>query len=156
MTQNNELAAMINGRQGNLVALLPDERTFRTDPHDEGMVYKWYKPDLDVREWGSIRTTRVWDLQGLEDKVGHVYDGPGWYRMHMSVPACFAGKTILLHFSGRFGKVLVWVNGRFAAYRSYPKQRWVETPDRVLRHQHQQFGQGAREQSPCRSSGQRP
>lgn len=129
VTQNEELAAMTDGSKGDLVALLADKWTFRTDPHDEGMIYEWYARDLDTRKWGTIRTTRTWDLQGLEDKAGHMYDGLGWYRTHMTVPARFAGKKIFLHFSGRFGKMLIWVNGRFAAYRTYPKFRWVKTPD---------------------------
>ena len=131
--QNEQRQACIDGTRGDLVAMLPEAWQFTTDPHDEGIIFRWFKPEHDSSNWRSIKVTCVWEPQGLEDDMGHGYDGVGWYRTEADVPADFAGRAIKLNFGGVFGRMLVWVNGCFIAYhpfkRPYYAQRYCQNFD---------------------------
>ena len=122
--QNEARAGRTGGTQGQLVALLPDEWQFRTDPHQEGILYRWFDPDLDTGDWGRIRTTRIWEVQGYEDELGHGYDGIGWYRTRIEIPESFTGRPVQINFGGVFGKMQVWIEGRFVAYRPFALPWW--------------------------------
>ena len=117
--QNQQRQACIDGTGGDLVAMLPETWQFTTDPHDEGIIFSWFKPEHETANWRSIKVTRVWEPQGLEDNVGHGYDGVGWYRIEADVPADFAGRAIKLNFGGVYGRMLIWVNGRFVTYHPF-------------------------------------
>ncbi len=123
--QNKARAAMIDGTEGQLVAMLPVTWAFRTDPHDEGVTRRWFAPDADVADWRQIKVTRIWEVQGLEDKLGHGYDGIGWYRIKADVPARFGNRRIMLNFGGVHGEMIVWVNGRFVEHRPYRDPWWT-------------------------------
>ena len=125
--QNDERQACIDGTKGDLVAMLPETWKFKTDPHDEGIVSRWFRPETNTKDWRDIKVTRIWETQGLEDKVGHGYDGVGWYRATAEVPAEFAGKTVKLNFGGTFGRMLIWVNGEFVEYRPFKLPWWKHT-----------------------------
>ncbi len=53
------------------------------------------------------------------------YDGLGWYRTTVKVPGKFAGRKINLGFGGVFGRILIWVNGEFIAYRPFKLPWWT-------------------------------
>ncbi len=123
--QNQQRAGQINGQLGDLVAMTPDEWQFSTDVHREGIVYRWFDPSFDTNKWRTMRTSRIWEIQGLHDKEGRSYDGLGWYRTTVKVPGKFAGRKINLGFGGVFGRILIWVNGEFIAYRPFKLPWWT-------------------------------
>lgn len=120
---------LTDGTTGDRVAPLPDQWSFRTDPHDLGNLYRWYDSDTDMSDWKTIRTSLAWELQGYEDVSGRGYDGVGWYRTRVDVPGLFAGRSIKLNFGGVAGKMNVWVNGRHVAYRPFRSESWPDPPD---------------------------
>ncbi len=124
LRQNEGRAACIDGTQGQLVATLPDVWRFKIDPHGEGIVDQWFEPDHNHAGWRTMRTTRIWEVQGLEDSMGRGYNGVGWYRTKVRVPEKFAGQPINLNFGGVFGKLQVYVNGQFAGYRPFRIPWW--------------------------------
>ncbi|MBN1418905.1 MAG: DUF4838 domain-containing protein [Planctomycetes bacterium] len=113
------LADRISGKTGDLVALVPEEAGFRTDPHDEGLFAGWYAPDLDGKGWGTIRTTRPFYVQGFQDERGHPFVGPIWYRLRADVPASAAGRKVILHVPIVETEAWCWVNGIYAGHRPY-------------------------------------
>ncbi|MGA2035539.1 MAG: hypothetical protein ABSG68_25095 [Thermoguttaceae bacterium] len=74
---------------------------FYTDPAiNEGVVAEWYLPALDDKDWGTKDTFHCWDAKDKpEDSKGHDYDGYGWYRLTVDVPAG-CGRTSALMASG--------------------------------------------------------
>ena len=135
--QNEARQQRIDGPLGRLVTLLPDVWQFRTDPHGEGTLFRWFDVDVDASHWDAIRTTRVWEVEGYEDKQGHAYDGVGWYRTSIELPDGTPGNSadstqgasdrVLLNFGGVFGTMHIWVNGRFVTYRPF-KDPWWRNP----------------------------
>ena len=124
LKQNQQRAGQITGQLGDLVAMTPDEWQFSTDIHNEGIVYRWLDPSFDTSKWRTMRTSRIWEIQGLHDQEGRGYDGVGWYRTTVRVPGQFAGRKINLGFGGVHGKMLIWVNGRFVTYRPFRLPWW--------------------------------
>ncbi len=122
--QNKERLALTDGTKGQLVAMLPEVWSFSTDPDDQGIAQKWFTPDTDTGNWRTIRVTRVWEPQGLMDEMGHGYDGAGWYRTELMVPARFAGRKVMLNFGGAYGSMKIWVNGKRSGERPYDKAWW--------------------------------
>ena len=105
-----------NGKAGSLVAILPAEAKFKTDPHAEGYHFQWYNADLNEKGWKPILTTRGWEAQGYQDKRGFNYTGLAWYRMNADVPADAAGKQIILLMPGEVEEAWCWVNGHYAGH----------------------------------------
>lgn len=128
----------IAGPRGDLVAALPVEWDFRTDPHNEGLIEGWYDPDAAPAEWTPLKTTRGWETQGYQDENLHGYDGVGWYRTRFSVPAKFEGRKIVLFVGGLNNQGWFWVNGQIAGHQPYHAfwRRWlyhheIDVTDRV-------------------------
>ena len=124
ISQNRARLERIDGTSGNLVAMLPDKWRFTTDPHDNGIIFRWFEPSYSTRHWQAICTSSVWEVQGYEDQAGHGYDGVGWYRTTINVPDEFVDRQIKLNFGGVFGKLIIWVNGEFVAYRPFKTPWW--------------------------------
>jgi hypothetical protein len=132
LRQNEARHRRMNGELGRLVALLPDAWQFRTDPHREGVIFRWFDTDTQMGQWDTIRTTRIWEIQGYEDQRGHGYDGAAWYRTPFELPKTLEpdddeqnnDRQIMLNFGGVFGKMQVWVNGRFVTYRDTRTPWW--------------------------------
>ena len=109
----------MNGPEGELVALLPEKATFRTDPFDDGRYERWQDPAADVSGWGTMATTSGWDAQGLQDEKGHPYMGVAWYQFDVGVPESAEGKDVILHGLAVVNEAWVWVGGRYAGHRPY-------------------------------------
>ena len=115
-----KLAQMCNGQQGTLVAPLPLEAKFSRDPFNEGVVGQWYLPDFDDQNWGTKNTFQTWDAQdNPEDSRGHDFDGYGWYRAVVDVPADAVNKPLKLHLGGVLNEGWVWINGQYAGHRPW-------------------------------------
>jgi hypothetical protein len=115
-----KLAALLDGREGRLVAPLPLEMKFRRDRFNEGVLAEWYAPGCDDSNWDKKNTYYTWDQQDApEDEKGHDYDGYGWYRSTFEVPADFAGKPVRLWLGGVLNEGWVWINGRYAGHKPH-------------------------------------
>ena len=125
IAQNKARLERTDSTVGELVAMLPDKWQFKTDPHDQGIIFRWFQSAQSTDRWDEIRTSRVWEVQGYEDKVGHGYDGVAWYRTTVKIPAKFADRPVKLNFGGVFGKMLIWVNGEFVTYRPFKLPWWL-------------------------------
>jgi len=114
-----KLAAKTTGPDGDLVALLPEQAIFRTDPFDEGRFERWQEPAADTSAWKLLKTTTGWDTQGLHDEHGHPYKGITWYRFDVDVPESSLGKNVRLFAPAVVNEAWIWVNGRYAGHRPY-------------------------------------
>ncbi len=115
----DKAAAKMNGREGELVALLPATARFRTDPFDDGRYERWQDPGVDLSTWKELSATSGWDAQGLHDEQGHPYRGVAWYRFDVNVPDTARGRSVWLQGMGVANEAWVWVNGRYAGHRPY-------------------------------------
>ncbi|NQU10380.1 DUF4838 domain-containing protein [bacterium] len=115
-----KLAQMTKGETGNLVAAIPLEANFTRDRFNEGVVGEWYLPAFDDRGWETKNTFLTWDAQDKpEDAKGHDYDGYGWYRVTVNVPAGMVNKPLKLHLGGVINEGWVWINGQYAGHRPW-------------------------------------
>jgi len=103
-----------------LVAPLPLETKFARDFYNEGVVAEWYLPAHDDKGWGTKNTFHTWDAQDKpEDSKGHDYDGYGWYRATIDIPADAVSKPAKLHLGGVLNEGWVWVNGEYVGHRDW-------------------------------------
>lgn len=101
------------------VLSLDGEWTFCTDPNKAGEAGKWFEPKAN---WPNSRTLVVpgcWEAQGvgtpgehnllspINRNISYVpsgmkteYEGIGWYRKELSVPAAWVGQQVWLKFGG--------------------------------------------------------
>jgi hypothetical protein len=114
-----KLAEMTSGKTGDLIALLPNTASLKTDKYDEGVASQWYDVNEPADEWKSINATRPFYVQGYEDTNGYPYMGTIWYRFKVTVPESAAGKQIILYTSTLTPEGWCWVNGKYAGHREY-------------------------------------
>jgi hypothetical protein len=114
-----KLADQVSGKAGELVAVLPEEARFRTDPRDEGRFAGWETVGWDDHDWQSLHTTRPFYAQGNRDEQGYPYLGAMWYRLTVDVPASAQGKAVRLYAPAVETEAWGWVNGRFVGHRPY-------------------------------------
>ncbi len=96
---------------------------FRTDPQDQGVTERWFRPSLSNAGWRPLKTPGYWEEQGVTDpRPGRPpevlpgtpwndYNGIAWYRLEFRIPARWRARPLVL----RLGKVddldTVWING---------------------------------------------
>ena len=121
------LIAKTDGSKGALVAGLPLESPFSRDRFSTGVLREWYAPGFDDSQWEKRNTFYLWDQQEKPlNAAGNDYDGYGWYRMKVQVPARFKGKDIRLWIGGIINEGWVWVNGEYAGH--HPYKLWWGSP----------------------------
>ncbi len=92
---------------------LPVMWKFATDPEKLGVSLNYHKPDFDDSAWQDMPVDRNWEQQ-----IGP-YDGYGWYRLQIDLPAQLPGEPVLL--VGSADEACdVWVNGKHLLHRPYP------------------------------------
>jgi hypothetical protein len=105
------LLERMNGTRGSLVAMLPRDWDFKTDPQDVGTLYEWYLPNVETG-WRPIDSTLNWEIQDFQDERGWSYAGPAWYRTQFDVPADASGRPLRLTLGGVYNAGMwVWING---------------------------------------------
>lgn len=114
-----EQADRLSGKTGDLVARLPTQALFRTDPRDEGVYAEWYAPGLSAEGWRPLLTTRPFYMQGYQDVEGFPYQGSLWYRLKVRVPDSAQGRRVTLVVPTLETEAWCWVNGKFVGYRPY-------------------------------------
>ncbi|NQU12045.1 DUF4838 domain-containing protein, partial [bacterium] len=114
------LAAMTGGTNGTLIVALPLEAKFHRDRFNEGVVAEWYAPGFDDKDWDTKNTFYLWEQQDPpEDAAGHDYDGYGWYRTSVRIPAKFRDKPIHFYGGSAINEAWVWVNGEYAGHKPH-------------------------------------
>lgn len=79
---------------------------FMPDTHDQGMSQHWFATDYDDHAWKPIRTDQSWNSQGYPH-----YQGVGWYRTSVSLPAKLPDALYL--YLGEVGQTYrLFVNGK--------------------------------------------
>lgn len=117
------LVALRDGSEAELVADLPLVMRFRRDPFNEGVIMRWYLSDLDDSDWETRDTYLLLEQQEeplTED--GRYYSGYVWYRTEIDVPEKFVDRDVTLHLLGLLNEGWVWVNGEYAGHR--PEVVW--------------------------------
>ncbi|RDS81733.1 DUF5110 domain-containing protein [Dyella monticola] len=83
---------------------------FAPDPHDQGMSGRWFAGDYDDHAWKPIRTDQSWEKQGFPH-----YQGVGWYRTSVDLPATLPDAMYL--YLGEVGQSYrIFVNGKEAEH----------------------------------------
>lgn len=116
-------AALIDGAGGQLVAMLPEQASFRLDPFDDGRFERWQDTGVDLAGWKTLLTTAGWDAQGFHDASGRPYKGVAWYAFDVDVDAVPENTSVYLHAPAVVNEAWLWVNGRYAGHRPY-KMPW--------------------------------
>ncbi len=97
---------------------------FKTDPDDVGKSEKWYEVGLDDSLWGNIGIDKFWQ------EYGYQYEGVGWYRKSIKLPANPDGQKAVIHFGAVDESTWLWVNGEYAGEHDIGPGGW-ETPFRL-------------------------
>jgi hypothetical protein len=114
-----KLAEMQSGKTSKLVAQLPQQAKFATDPKDEGRFAGWYQAGWDTSKWKNITTAEPFYLQGYMDKSGYPYLGNVWYQFKVNVPEVARGQKVLLYAPVVETEAWAWVNGKYIGHRPY-------------------------------------
>ncbi|HYQ87693.1 MAG TPA: TIM-barrel domain-containing protein [Bacteroidota bacterium] len=87
---------------------------FRTDPGDTGMQANWFAPEADDHDWKTLQGGMMWEDQGFPD-----YDGVGWYRKSVVLPASLPREVYLI-FGGVDDEYDLFINGKKVAHHGSP------------------------------------
>jgi sialate O-acetylesterase len=79
-----------------------------------------YETGCDDAGWSAVSLPHVWSQQGLRD-----FDGVGWYRTRVAVPAAWAGHDLVLMLGPIDDMDSVWFGGRKVAGTERPGH-WQE------------------------------
>ncbi|MCL4797726.1 MAG: hypothetical protein KJZ84_24390 [Bryobacteraceae bacterium] len=86
---------------------------FQLDPNSQGEAARWHEGGVPLAS--TIQVPGVWQAQGIGAASGILrshYVGRAWYKREVSIPADWAGKTVLLHVGGVVRQAAVFVNGQ--------------------------------------------
>jgi len=127
----DRVAAKVSGKEGTMLAPLPEMAKFRTDKDDVGRSDRWMEPDYNDAKWQTCSTSDGWQSQGLKDgdglplstKDGHAYRGLAWYRFTVDAPGAPTGKQAKLFLPAFVNQGWAWVNGRYVGRTNY-QQAW--------------------------------
>ncbi|MBZ5640737.1 MAG: hypothetical protein LAO51_18520 [Acidobacteriia bacterium] len=73
---------------------------------ERGMREGWFRPDLPDADWTDVKVPSWW-----EDHLGASYDGWGWYRAHVRLPAGAIGATVVVNAGKIDDDEWTYVNG---------------------------------------------
>lgn len=71
------------------------------------------KSDFNDKTWPVVSLPHTVELMPVEASGGRNYQGPVWYRKHVTLPEAVAGKRLTIHVEAAMGRTEVFVNGRF-------------------------------------------
>lgn len=141
--QYRQLAKLTDGSAGKLIAKLPLEWLYRRDPHNSGIVERWSIAPVDLSFWNATPAPRTWqthqanpghweavrsDLylqaQGVLHPDFAPYQGLGWYRTDVDLPADQVAGPVHIRFPGLFNECWLYVNGYLVAHRPQKAMWW--------------------------------
>lgn len=94
------------------VVSLPERWAFHTDATDVGVKEQWFATPFDDTAWKTIRVGQPWEAE-----IGP-YDGYGWYRVRVKLPAQLPEGQLALQFGGVDEEAWVYVNGKYVGERT--------------------------------------
>lgn len=97
---------------------------FKADPKDVGKGQKWYAAGLDDSSWGDIGIDKFWQ------DYGYPYEGVGWYRRSIKLPADPGGEKAVIHFGAVDESTWLWIDGEYAGEHDIGPGGW-QTPFRL-------------------------
>lgn len=107
---------------------------FTTDPKNEGVEAGFYEVAFDDSWWQTLKTRSA-----AEGEIWSQYDGWGWYRKTIPIPAGWKGRKVRLVFDSVDDMYRLYVNGVLAggygeldrSQSSFLRRTWVDVSDRV-------------------------
>ncbi len=107
---------------------------FTTDPNNEGMKAGFFKAGFDDSRWQNLQTRSA-----EEGDIWNRYDGWGWYRKTIQVPAAWKDRHVRIVFDSVDDMYRLFVNGAAAggygkmdrSESSFLKRTWVEVTDHI-------------------------
>ena len=120
-----DLSALTNGGKGRLIAKMPLQWDFRTDPHDTGLARGWAYTSARVGDgWEkTLRTDIYMQGQGIRHEDGQSFTGHYWYQTTIDLAAGDTDRAHLM-FPGLFNECWLYVNGVLVAHRPFLERWW--------------------------------
>ena len=103
---------------------------FQPDAYDEGERRGYFMPGFDCARWREVRVPCCFDECGPGMAS---YEGAGWFRRSIQVPAAWRGRRVVARFEGVNYHARVWVNGEPAGANEDGFLRFELPVDRLLR-----------------------
>lgn len=95
------------------------EWRFRTDPLEQGVKLGWHQPALDERDWVKMTVPSFW----AENAAVGSFQGHGWYRTTVTLPAGWQGRGLRLLFGSVDEQAWVYVNGQLVREHSEQSEK---------------------------------
>lgn len=73
------------------------------------------QPSYDDSQWTPVNLPHGLELLPANASGCINYQGPAWYRTHVTLPASWSGKHITLYFEAIMGQAKVWIDGQLVA-----------------------------------------
>lgn len=103
-----------------VIAQLPTEWFFRTDPEKRGRREAWFQPDSSAVAAEKIRIDAPWTAQQHPN-----YHGVAWYRTGFEIPESAVGRELALYFGAVDGLCTVYLDGReIGSQKKPPEMMW--------------------------------
>jgi len=68
---------------------------------------------FDDTAWQNVELPHCWNIKPIEDyDKPNIYDGLGWYRLHLKTDAAMTGKSLFLRFDAAYHTAEVFINGK--------------------------------------------
>ncbi|MFO0905223.1 MAG: DUF4838 domain-containing protein [Pirellulales bacterium] len=142
--QYEELAPLVNGQKGTLVAKLPLVWNWRRDEKDVGVRENWAGQSVDLAAWKKLPTPPTpadrWQLAGQWEQAStdlylqaqgvlgpdyQSWTGYGWYQVDLDLDAAQTSGPLRLKFPGIFNECWLYVNGEQVAHRPFKGVWWM-------------------------------
>jgi len=136
VAQYRDLAKLLDGKSGELVAKLPLEWSFRRDKADAGLARGFQAGRVDLGrwrsdgarlsprerkdwpdEWETVRADLYMQAQGIRDPDGQSFTGHAWYRADVELAREQVAGAVHVRFPGLFNECWLYVNGAEVAHR---------------------------------------
>ncbi len=113
---------------------------FKGDWMEDGLSQGWQKPEFDDSSWQTLTAPGAWEEQGVNtpnprwpsQMEDDGYNGYGWYRRHVLVPADWAGAKVTVRIGAIDDMDWTYVNGKqigsSTAEKSFEHEREYELP----------------------------
>jgi hypothetical protein len=121
--QMRELAALVDGTNGTLVARTPPRWQFRPDAHDTGLARGWAYTRADS-DWQALPTDLYMQAQGVLLPDRQSFIGYWWYQTDLTLDAHQVKGDLHLMFPGLFNECWLYVNGTLVAHRPVREPWW--------------------------------
>lgn len=114
---------------GNAFIAAPARRYSRPEGNPPGDI-SYTHSTFDDKSWRLLDLPHDWGVEGPFTSAGKgdtgrlPFQGVGWYRKKLSIPAADAGKSIFLDIDGAMSYAAVWLNGTLVGGWPYGYASW--------------------------------